>query len=107
MVNGCDRREPAVDVLATEAPELDSRPASEDREGEATARGPASQTSDDASHQPEKAQRAGGGSFLRKMVYAGLVLCLGGLIALGGGVAYYASQLPPLNQLTVPSIYRR
>ncbi len=86
MANGCDRREPVGDTLASDA----------------TARGPASHMSDDASRQPGKARRAGGGSFLRKVAYSGLALCLGGVIVLGGGVAYYASQLPPLSQLTVP-----
>ncbi|MGH6997240.1 MAG: transglycosylase domain-containing protein, partial [Phenylobacterium sp.] len=100
MANGWDRREPGVDARATDAQELDSRPTAEAREGETT-RGPASHTSDDASRQPGKA-RAGGGSFLRKLAWAGLVLGLAGLIGLGGGVAYYAAQLPPLDQLTVP-----
>ncbi|KFC64838.1 putative penicillin-binding protein pbpC/mrcB-like protein [Bosea sp. LC85] len=108
MANGCGRREPVVDALATDAQELDSRPTSEDREGESTARGPASQTSDDASRQPGTPRRAGAGlvprklACLRKLAWAGLVLCLCGLIGLSGVVAYYASQLPPLAQLTVP-----
>ena len=51
---------------------------------------------------PRRPQRTGGGSFLSKLVYAGLVLCLCGVIGLGGVVAYYASQLPPIDQLTVP-----
>lgn len=102
MANGCDRREPVGDALASDAQALDLRPSSEDREGEITARGPASQTGDDVLRQPGKTRRAGGGSFLRKMVYAGLALCLSGVIVLGGGIAYYASLLPPLSQLTVP-----
>ena len=32
----------------------------------------------------------------------GSLLCLCGVMGLGGVVAYYASQLPPLDQLTVP-----
>jgi penicillin-binding protein 1A len=39
---------------------------------------------------------------LNKVVYAGLVLCLCGVIGLGVVVAYYASKLPPIDQLTVP-----
>jgi len=62
----------------------------------------ASQTGDDGSHQSKKAQRAGGGSFFSKVVYAGLVLGLCGVVGLGGIVAYYASHLPPINQLAVP-----
>ena len=50
----------------------------------------------------KKSKRKGGRSFLGKLVYAGLVLCLWGVIAVGGVVAYYASQLPPIDQLTVP-----
>lgn len=49
-----------------------------------------------------KAKRKGGRSFFGKLVYAGLVLCLWGIIGIGGVVAYYASQLPPIDQLTVP-----
>ncbi len=51
---------------------------------------------------PKKAKRKGGRSLLSKLVYAGLVLCLWGVIGIGGVVAYYASQLPPIDQLTVP-----
>jgi len=50
----------------------------------------------------KKSKRKGGRSILSKLVYAGLVLCLWGVIAVGGVVAYYASQLPPIDQLTVP-----
>jgi penicillin-binding protein 1A len=51
---------------------------------------------------PRKSKRKGGRSLFSKLVYAGLVLCLWGVIAVGGVVAYYASQLPPIDQLTVP-----
>jgi len=51
---------------------------------------------------PKKVKRKGGRSLLSKFVYAGLVLCLWGVIGIGGVVAYYASQLPPIDQLTVP-----
>lgn len=50
----------------------------------------------------KKGNRKGGRSLLSKLVYAGLVLCLWGVIGVGGVVAYYASQLPPIDQLTVP-----
>lgn len=102
MANEGDRREPAVDALATAAHELVSRPASEDREGGAAAHGPAPETSDDASRQPGTARPAGAGSLLRRLAYAGLALCLAGLIGLCGVVANYALQLSPLSQLTVP-----
>lgn len=47
-------------------------------------------------------RRRGGRSILGRLFYAGLVLCLWGVIAVGGVVAYYAAQLPPIDQLTVP-----
>ena len=50
----------------------------------------------------KKAKRKSGRSLFSKLVYAGLVLCLWGVIGVGGIVAYYASQLPPIDQLTVP-----
>ena len=49
-----------------------------------------------------KARRRGGRSLFSKLVYAGLVLCLWGVIGVGGVVAYHASRLPPIDQLTVP-----
>jgi len=49
-----------------------------------------------------KKSRRKGRSFLGKLVYAGVVLGLWAIIAVGGIVAYYASQLPPIDQLTVP-----
>lgn len=102
MPNEGDRREPSVGALATAAQEPASRPASEDRDGPASACWPTSQTSYDASLRPGTARPAGGSSVLKKLVYAGLAFCLAGLIGLCGVVAYYASQLPPLSQLTVP-----
>lgn len=50
----------------------------------------------------KKSKGKGGRSLFSKLVYAGLVLCLWGVIGIGGVVAYYASQLPPIDQLTVP-----
>jgi penicillin-binding protein 1A len=47
-------------------------------------------------------RKRGGRSILSKLFYAGAVLCLWGVIAVGGVVAYYASKLPPIDQLTVP-----
>ena len=51
---------------------------------------------------PKKVKRRSGRSLFSKLVYAGLVLCLWGVIGVGGIVAYYASQLPPIDQLAVP-----
>src|SRR5690606_33240356 len=47
-------------------------------------------------------RRGGGRALLGRLFYAGVVLCLWGIIAVGGVVAYYAAQLPPIDQLTVP-----
>ena len=44
----------------------------------------------------------GGRSIWSKLFYAGVVLCLWGVIAVGGVVAYYAAKLPPIDELTVP-----
>jgi penicillin-binding protein 1A len=41
-------------------------------------------------------------SFLGRLFYWGFVLCLWGGVAVAGLFAYYASQLPPIDQLAVP-----
>ena len=41
-------------------------------------------------------------SFLGRLVYWGFVLGLWGGVAIAGLFAYYASQLPPIDQLAVP-----
>lgn len=112
VANGRDRREPVFDApAAEEAGELDFRLSPEDRAGGTMARRRASR-SDEAdkparktprSSKPKRKRgRSSGRSFLSKVFYAGIVLCLWGIIAVGGVVAYYAAQLPPIDQLTVP-----
>ena len=54
------------------------------------------------SRRRKSTRRRGGRSIWSKLFYAGLVLCLWGVIAVGSVVAYYASQLPPIDELTVP-----
>ena len=49
-----------------------------------------------------KSKRRGRARWGARLVYAGIVLGLWGVIAVGGVVAYYASQLPPIDQLAVP-----
>ena len=49
-----------------------------------------------------KPQRKRRGSLLGRLLYAAVVLGLWGFIAVAGVVAYYASQLPPIDQLSVP-----
>ncbi len=107
VANGRDRRrEPVFDAPAADAGELDFSLSPEDRAGGTMGRRRTSRTSggDGPSRRPpaRKPRRRSGRSFLSKLVYAGLVLCLWGVIAVGGVVAYYASQLPPIDQLTVP-----
>jgi penicillin-binding protein 1A len=101
VANGRDRREPVFDAPADEAGELDFRLSPEDRAGGTMARRRASRNNDKPSR-PRKLKRKSGRSLFSKLVYAGLVLCLWGVIGVGGVVAYYASQLPPIDQLTVP-----
>ena len=50
----------------------------------------------------ERAARRPRRSFLGRLVYWGFVLCLWGGVAIAGLFAYYASQLPPIDQLAVP-----
>jgi penicillin-binding protein 1A len=105
MANGRDRREPVFDAPAAEAGELDFRLSPDDRAGGTMARRASRNGQEGRSSRPPsrgKAKRRGGRSLFGKLVYAGLVLCLWGIIGVGGVVAYYASQLPPIDQLTVP-----
>ncbi|HEY4403146.1 MAG TPA: PBP1A family penicillin-binding protein [Xanthobacteraceae bacterium] len=41
-------------------------------------------------------------SLTRRLVYWGAVLCLWGLIAAGGAIAFVASTLPPIQSLAIP-----
>ena len=41
-------------------------------------------------------------SWFGRLFYWGFILCLWGAMALGGVIAYYASQLPPIDQLAIP-----
>src|SRR3712207_4540558 len=102
VANGRDRREPVFDAPAGEAGELDFRLSPEDRAGGTMARRRASGQGGGRPSRPKKAKRRSGRSLFSKLVYAGLVLCLWGVIGVGGIVAYYASQLPPIDQLAVP-----
>ncbi|KLK94014.1 penicillin-binding protein [Microvirga vignae] len=105
MANGRGRREPVFDAPATEAGELDFYLSPEDRAGRSMARRRASRQNDEDKpprRSRSKTSKRKGRSFLGKLIYAGVVLGLWGIIAVGGVVAYYASQLPPIDQLTVP-----
>jgi penicillin-binding protein 1A len=50
----------------------------------------------------ERSERRPRRSFLGRLVYWGFVLGLWGGVAIAGLFAYYASQLPPIDQLAVP-----
>lgn len=107
VANGRDRREPSFETPATEAEAMDFRLSPEDRAGgrmgqKRTSREGGESSSPRRAARPRKARHRRGGSFLRKLAYGGIVLCLWGIIAVGAVVAYYAAQLPPIDQLTVP-----
>jgi penicillin-binding protein 1A len=62
---------------------------------------------------PKKASRGSGGgrrgsgakprrSLVGRLVYWGFVLAVWGVVGVAGLFAYYASQLPPIDQLAVP-----
>jgi penicillin-binding protein 1A len=108
VANGRDRREPVFDAPAADAGGQDFRLSPEDRAG-GTMTGRRASRSDDGDKPARRAprgrkpkRRRGGRSLLGNLIYAGAVLCLWCVIAVGGVVAYYASQLPPIDQLTVP-----
>ncbi|KAB0267928.1 transglycosylase domain-containing protein [Microvirga brassicacearum] len=107
MANGRDRREPVFGAPATEAEAQDFRLSSEDRAGGNMAQKRASRGGGGGSGRPPSRQRKStrkrrGRSLWSKLFYAGVVLCLWGIIAVGGVVAYYAAKLPPIDELTVP-----
>ncbi|MGO4706439.1 transglycosylase domain-containing protein [Microvirga sp. 2MCAF38] len=108
MANGRNRREPVFETPAADARDGDFRLSPEDRAGAPMTRKRASRDGDDEkptrprARRSKKPKRRGGRSLLGKLFYAGVVLGLWCLIAVGGVVAYHASKLPPIDQLTVP-----
>jgi penicillin-binding protein 1A len=99
MANGRTRREPAFDTRA-DAGALDVRLSRQDRAGGHMAKG-GGRAGRHHGHRGGRPPRSGR-SFLGRLVYLGFVLGLWAFIAAAGVVAYYASQLPPIDQLTVP-----
>jgi penicillin-binding protein 1A len=101
MANGRTRREPVFDTRA-DAGKLDLRLSREDRAGGDMAksgrRGSPRPRGESGSHGKGKRQR----SFLGRLAYGAFVIGLWTVIALAGIIAYYASQLPPIDQLAVP-----
>jgi penicillin-binding protein 1A len=120
VANGRGRREPSFDAPAADRAEADFRLSPEDRAGGsarggaggneggmmARRRAPQERDTDRPARRTPRSRkpkrRGGGRSILGRLFYAGIVLGLWGFIAVGGIVAYYAAQLPPIDQLTVP-----
>ncbi len=107
MANGRGRREPVFDTGADardtgSALQIGVRP--EDRAGGPMPQRAAQRRGSGEKPAPKKAPKKGGrrGSLLGRLVYAGVVLGIWALIAVGGLVAYHAAQLPPIDQLSVP-----
>ncbi len=107
MANGRGRREPVFDTGADardtgSALQIGVRP--EDRAGGPMPQRAARRRGSGEKPAPKKAPKKGGrrGSLLGRLVYAGVVLGIWALIAVGGLVAYHAAQLPPIDQLSVP-----
>src|SRR5215218_3233686 len=103
MANGRTRREPAFDTRA-DAGALDLRLSREDRAGGHMGQAGRAPTRRGGDHSGGRRPKRQGGivSVFGRLVYLGFVLCLWGLIGVAGLVAYHASQLPPIDQLTVP-----
>lgn len=95
------RREPTFDTPRHgQRDDDDLRLSSEDRPS-----GRASRKSGRTSQEPRqrgRRDRPRRKPFLRRLLYWGVVLGLWCVIGLGGFIAYHASQLPPISQLTVP-----
>jgi penicillin-binding protein 1A len=109
MANGRRRRGPASDAR-DDAGELDFGLSPEDRAGGRMARGrrrPAEEEGKIDDEEPRPVNRAASrrrrsGSLGGRLLYAAVVTGLWAVIAVAGIVAYYASHLPPIDQLAVP-----
>jgi penicillin-binding protein 1A len=108
MANRRGRREPAFETQA-DAGALDMGLSPDDRAGGSVGRRRKAESEESAEPSRRRAPRDGRkpprrrrGSFLTQFVYGALVLGLWAFIALAGVIAYYASQLPPIDQLSVP-----
>ncbi len=105
------RSEPNFDVPEGSEPgRLDVRLSRSDRSGGATPRAATGGRSGAAPRGQGRKASGGGGrrppkrrrSWLGRLVYAGLVLGIWAVVGLAGVIAYHASQLPPIDQLSVP-----
>jgi penicillin-binding protein 1A len=105
VANGRGRREPSFETPATGGAEGDFHLSPEDRAGGEMAQKRKSSGGSAPRRAPRRnalKRHKGKRSLLRTLMYSGVILCLWGLIAVGGVVAYYAAQLPPIDELTVP-----
>ena len=107
LANGRDRREPNFGAPDTGTEGQDFRLSPEDRAGGDMAPRRASRSGGGKPPRPPSRQkkprrRKGSRSIGSKLFYAAVVLCLWGVIAVGAVVAFYASKLPPIDELTVP-----
>jgi penicillin-binding protein 1A len=90
-------REPLNDTHAAGALEIGLSP--EDRAGGSMAR---RRGSDEGGAGRRSGRGARRRPLIGRLVYAGLILGLWAVIGVAGIVAYYAAQLPPIDQLAVP-----
>jgi penicillin-binding protein 1A len=105
-----ERREPSFDSgRGDRRDDFDMRLSADDR----PSRGPRPAPKREERREPPRRDKRSGGSggsrrgrkrrsLLGTLFYWTMVMGLWGAIGLGGLVAYHASQLPPINQLTVP-----
>ena len=103
MAEGRGRIEPTFDVpegRVRERGDLDLRLSRADRAGAGNRVAKTSGAVRGSSKAPARGRR--GRSWLGRLLYAGLVLGLWAVVGLAGLIAYHASQLPPIDQLTVP-----
>ena len=98
---GRRRIEPSLDGRGDPGA-LDVRLSRADRAGESRDRGMARSPGGSRKEARRGGTRRRPRSLLGRLVYAGAILALWCAIGLAGIVAYYASQLPPIDQLSVP-----
>jgi penicillin-binding protein 1A len=104
MANGrSGRRSPADDACAASGA-LDIGLSPEDRAGGSMTRhrGSDDREAGRRDSRGRGSSRRRGRPLFGRLVYGGLILGLWGFIGVAGIVAYYAAQLPPIDQLAVP-----
>lgn len=113
MALGKNPRNRVEPSFGDEAEEADFRVEAEERiTGPARRRKPRLSAAEDDDEAPRKRSRRSGrerpGFFghvfgtIRRMIYWSIVLCVWGVIGIGGLVAYYASQMPSASTWSIP-----